>query len=153
MKKHFTGEWQELKTYWDLTDKEQKELDNWYNYPKNIDSIIKKINTENDSLSEIIELTKSGMTIVKELTNYFKNDQIDILQKKSIELIKLDEKITEIGLINSNLRGLTFFFQFGKDNLDSSDLEVLFNKTFELYRQTNFRSIFMLNIYKALTSL
>ncbi len=131
----------------------KKELDNWYNYPKNIDSIIKKINTENDSLSEITELTKSGMTIVKELTNYFKNNQIDILQKKSIELIKLDEKITEIGLINSNLRGLTFFFQFGKDNLDSSDLEVLFDKTFELYRQTNFRSVFMLNIYKELTSL
>ena len=133
-----------------LVNNIQAELKEWYHKPIDTRNIHKKIHKEIEDLNRIIEFTDEGYLTVNELIQYLENNQIEKLQNRAPHLVYIDDVISEIGFVNSNLRGLTFFFQFGKDNLDSSDVNILFSKTQKLYKQTNFRAQFMLELYRKL---
>jgi len=137
----------EINDFKSIAEDIDKELKKWYLDPSDVRSINKKVLKEQKDLKRLIQFANEGIEIVSKLIQYLSDNKITELQENAPHLVYIDDSISEIGFINSNLRGLTFFFQFGKDNLDSSDVKILFDKTKKIYDQLKYRARFMYNIY------
>ena len=124
-----------------------KEIEKWY-LPMINSSVQKEIISLVIKMEELILLGKDGLTMIEKMINLYYSKKYNQLADIGENLIQIDEKISDKGMLDKRLRPITFLFQFGKNNLDSNNISLLFDKTAILYRQIIFRSDFTIRLLK-----